>query len=149
MAKSPKTRMRDTFYMEMWDKYEIEKDEIILILQKAGFESTFEPNKLVEYEEAIKKAKQMDRIKKNMVPFPRIDCPVPGCPGEKISYSRGGSHQWFCSDGGTYCWVVWRAARVKALMDLREGKITEEQMLETIDAFIKEYEKHVERTKNS
>ena len=147
MAKSAKERIRNTFYMEMWDTYEIEKEEIITILKEAGYTEVFDVSLLRDYEEAINKAGTMKRIKKNMKPFPRSVCPMPNCNGERIAYSRIGSRRWFCSDTGDYCWIVWRISRLKALSDLKHKIITEDKVGETIDQFIKDYEAYG-RTEN-
>lgn len=146
---STKERMRDGFYMEMWDKHGLEKDQVIEILRDAGIDlSTFEIPKLKLYEKTVEKHIVKQRIKKNLQPFPRSVCPYPGCEGEKISYTRSGRALWFCSEGGDSHRIIWRTGKLKALMDLKEGLIGEAEVGDKITEFIKEYERYVEQKEN-
>lgn len=142
---SAKETIRDTFYMQMWDKYELDKDKIRKILEEAEIDiNTFQVPKLKLYEETVEKYIKKQRIKNLMKPFDRTPCPYPDCKGEKIAYKRAGKSLWFCSEGGDKHRIIWRTARLKTLMDMKAGLIKKEEIGDKITEFIKEYERYVE-----
>lgn len=142
---SAKKRMRDGFYMNMWEEHQLEKEDVVQILKEANIDvSTFEVSKLKLYEETIKTHMSKQRIKKMMKPLIKhIPCPYPGCDGEKINYKRG-SNLWYCTVGGDGHRIIWRAARIRALLAIKTGEFEEEDLNELITKSIKEYEKYVE-----
>lgn len=145
-----KERMREAFYLNMWDRFNLSKEEILDILKESEVDiSTFEPNKMAEYENVVNNIMKKRELKAKMKLPQRVGCPFPDCSGEKITYNRWGKTMWFCSQGGDRHYVLWRAARLKAIQDKEAGLITQEQMQEAIDKFIKDYQNYVSSKKNA
>ena len=78
-----------------------------------------------------------------MVPFAHSPCPYPKCKGEKINYKAGGKALWYCSEEGERHRIVWRAAKLKAILDIKQHGADPNTITDRTDEFIKEYEAYV------
>jgi hypothetical protein len=101
--------------MEMYEVYQLSKDQVVEILKGAGFDmAKFDIKELIKYEQAVINVSKLESIKKRMIPFKHDPCPYPGCKGEKINFKIGGKSLWKCSIGKENHRLVLRAARLKA-----------------------------------
>lgn len=119
-------RIRDTFYMNMWEDYQLEKTEIINILKKYNIDiSSFKPSMLDQYENTIKEYMRSGKFREAMTKKPPR-CPVPECEGEKVGPVRVfGENRWFCTkmkDEGRkwHHYWVYESARLRIVTEKKE-----------------------------